>query len=183
MKPTRTIVVLFLLLGGCGSCQRGGEAPGAGESSSNLQAPVVAPGKIQVAPLQPNAGSRRIEAQGGVQATPIAPAAGAGAGEAAPPAAPAEDESNDCVVVADVNPDYGTPPLAVSFTAEAECSSGLPSYKWNFGDNSSPSTEPNPSHTYTQPGDFTASVTVTSPSGATATDEVDITVEEDDSSS
>jgi len=178
MKPTRMMIALLLLVGGCGSCQHG-ETPGGGqESTSSVKAPAVTPGKIQVAPPQANVPARPVQAQAGVQANPITPLAGGGAPSAPPP--PAEDEGSDCVVVADVNPDYGSPPLSVAFTAEAECSSGLPTYKWNFGDNSPPSSEPNPSHTYTQAGDFTASVTVTSPSGATASDEVDITVEEDD---
>ena len=38
--------------------------------------------------------------------------------------------------------------------------------------------KPNPTHTYAQPGDYTASVTITGPGGSTASDEVDITVEE-----
>jgi PKD repeat protein len=66
----------------------------------------------------------------------------------------------------------------VTFSAEAECNVGQPTYKWNFGDGSAPSSETNPSHTYAEPGDYTASVVIANPGGATASDEVDITVEE-----
>jgi hypothetical protein len=102
---------------------------------------------------------------------PAAPAAGAP--EAA---APAPAEEDDCIVIVDANPDYGPPPLAVEFTAEAECTRGQPTYKWEFGDGGT-STDTNPSHTYANAGDFTAVVTVTAGT-ATATDEIDITVEE-----
>jgi PKD repeat protein len=88
------------------------------------------------------------------------------------------ENDGDCIVVADADPDYGPPPLRVTFSAEAECNVGQPTYKWNFGDGSAPSSETNPNHTYAQPGDYTASVVITSPGGATASDEVDITVEE-----
>jgi PKD repeat protein len=86
-------------------------------------------------------------------------------------------DEDDCIVIADANPDYGPPPLEVEFTAEAECTSGEPKYKWDFGDGST-ATEINPKHTYAKAGDFTAIVTVTA-GGASATDEIDITVEED----
>jgi len=103
----------------------------------------------------------------------MAPAAGN-----APPAPGEPDNEGDCIVVADANPDYGPPPLKVDFSAEAECSGGQPTYKWDFGDGSPPNGEANPSHTYAKPGDYTASVTVSATDGATASDEIDITVEE-----
>ena len=126
-------------------------------------------GKIQVAP--PQATAMR-------QANPTAAPQG-GAAPAAPlQATPGEGEAaqEDCAVVVDVNPDFGPPPLAVAFTAEAECGQGV-TYKWDFGDGSEPSTEPNPTHTYTKDGDYTASVTVSGPNGATASDDIDIFVE------
>jgi PKD repeat protein len=100
--------------------------------------------------------------------------AGAPAGGAGTAGAP----SDDCVVVVDVNPDFGPPPLTVAFTAEAECGQGA-TYKWDFGDGSPPSTEAHPSHTYAKDGDYTASVTVTAANGGTASDEIDIFVEEE----
>lgn len=115
---------------------------------------------------------------------PAAQAPEAGKGQApAPPAAQeaneVPEEDGDCIVVCDANPDYGPPPLAVELTAEAECTSGQPTYKWDFGDGSPPSTEVNPKHTYTKVGDYVATVTVTGPSGSTSSDEIDITVEEE----
>ena len=82
-------------------------------------------------------------------------------------------------MIGEASPDYGAPPLQVEFSAEAECSSGQPTYKWDFGDGSAPSNDPNATHTYTKAGEFTAVVTVTGPDGSTSTDEIDITVEED----
>jgi PKD repeat protein len=77
-----------------------------------------------------------------------------------------------------VNPDFGPPPLAAAFTAEAECGPN-PTYKWDFGDGSPASAEANPTHTYGKDGDYTASVTVTGANGATSSDEIDIFVEQD----
>jgi len=58
------------------------------------------------------------------------------------------------------SPGIGYIPLTVNFTGSA--SGGVPpySYSWTFGDGGS-STSQNPSHTYTQAGDFTATLTVT----------------------
>jgi len=183
MSPTtRTFVVMALLLSGCGSCERGSEAPTAapaapGNKPPAAEAPIVAPGKIQVTPLQPNAPGReavppKAPVEGGIAPTPMLPAEGGAAAQ------PEEANEGDCIVVADAQPDYGPPPLAVAFSSEAECSAGQPTYKWDFGDGSPPSSEANPSHTYSKPGDFTASVTITGPGGTTASDEIDITVEE-----
>jgi hypothetical protein len=175
MKLTPALVVMCVLSGGCGSCQHGAEtAP----PSAPAAAPAVkAPGKIQVAPaprvtgqLPSAAPLPTVGSEAAVRDTPAAPA---GVAE------PAENEG-DCIVVADADPDYGPPPLTVTFSAEAECNVGQPKYKWEFGDGSPPSSETNPTHTYAQAGDYTASVVITSPGGATASDEVDITVEEDE---
>jgi|GEM_PF-647415 len=52
----------------------------------------------------------------------------------------------------------GTAPLTVRFT---DRSAGNPSsYLWDFGDDEGASTEPNPSHTYTEVGTFEVSLTV-----------------------
>jgi len=178
---TRTFVVMALLLSGCGSCERSSEAPSSapapGSNPPAAEAPIVAPGKLQATPLQPNvagpeAAPPKAPVESGIVPTPMMPAEG-NAG-----APPEEGNEGDCIVVADAQPDYGPPPLAVAFSSEAECSAGQPTYKWDFGDGSPPSTEPNPSHTYAKAGDFTASVTITGPGGATASDEIDITVEE-----
>lgn len=84
----------------------------------------------------------------------------------------------DCVVLIDADPDFGPPPLSVSFTSEVECTGGNVQYKWDFGDGST-STEPNPVHTYTKVGEYTATLTVTA-GAVSASDEIDITVEEEE---
>lgn len=176
MNISRAVLVFVLFLSGCSSCNRGEERAGAGggAAAKPAQPAAATPGKIQVAP--PQAATVR-------QPNAPAPPGGSAAPPAATPEAaqqPAEGAAahDDCVVVADVNPDFGPPPLAVAFTAEAECGQGA-TYKWDFGDGSPPSSEPNPAHTYTKDGDYTASVTVTGANGATASDDIDIFVEED----
>lgn len=180
MNASRAILATCLLLiSGCSSCTGPKEEGAAGSAAGGATpkpaqaAAVATPGKIQVAP--PQAAAVR---------QPNAPAAAAGEPAQAPPPAAQQPpagttaERDDCVVVADVNPDFGPPPLSVAFTAEAECGQGA-TYKWDFGDGSPPSTEPNPTHTYTKDGDYTASVTVSGPDGATASDDIDIFVEQD----
>src|ERR1700687_3338901 len=176
MKAARTLLVMFLFLSGCGGCQRD-EAPSAGKPANAPAAAggapdraLATPGKIQVAPVQPTVATREAPAERSGAAPPAAPPA--------PPVAgvPEAHDEGDCIVIGDANPDYGPPPLAVGFSAEAECSAGQPTYKWDFGDGSPPINEANPSHTYTKAGDYTASVTGMA-AGATATDEIDITVE------
>jgi hypothetical protein len=179
MNANRVLIAILLFLAGCGGCQRDDQsptgAPGSEKAPAAANAAAESSGKIQVAPLQPTMAGHEAAAP-----RPPAPAAPPAAGEpGSAPAQPEAEDDNDCIVVADANPDYGPPPLAVAFSAEAECSAGQPTYKWDFGDNSPPSTEANPAHTYPKPGDYTATVAVTGPNGATASDEIDITVEED----
>jgi PKD repeat protein len=177
MNINRAVLAMVLFLSGCSSCNRGEEphAAGSGAAAKPAQPAAATPGKIQVVPpqaatvRQPNAAAAP---QGGAEAPPpTPPQAAQQPGQGAAP-------NDDCAVVADVNPDFGPPPLAVAFTAEAECGQGV-TYKWDFGDGSAPSTEANPTHTYTKDGDYTASVTVSGPNGATASDDIDIFVEED----
>src|SRR6266545_2224190 len=64
-----------------------------------------------------------------------------------------------------------------AFSAPAVCegaatvfsnpSTGAASYSWNFGDQSSPSTDTNPSHTYAAAGTYTVTLTATSAAGCT----------------
>jgi len=171
MNINRAVLAMVLFLSGCSSCNHGGE-PGTaagGAAAKPAQPAAATPGKIQVAPPQATAVR---------QANPPAAPQGGAAPAAPPQATPGEGEAaqEDCAVVVDVNPDFGPPPLAVAFTAEAECGQGV-TYKWDFGDGSEPSSEPNPSHTYTKDGDYTASVTVSGANGATASDDIDIFVE------
>jgi PKD repeat protein len=72
----------------------------------------------------------------------------------------------------------GPAPLRVQFDAVGNDPDGSESnllYTWDFGDGGT-SLAQNPSHTYLQPGTFTAKVTVRDGSGATATDTVQVTV-------
>jgi len=66
-------------------------------------------------------------------------------------------------------PTSGQVPLNVSFTGLA--SGGTPpySYSWNFGDGSATSTAQNPAHTYSNPGTYTAKLTVTDSSSPAQT--------------
>jgi len=57
--------------------------------------------------------------------------------------------------------------------------SGGVSYEWDFGDGSPKSTETSPSHTYAEPGVYTASLTVTYADGETATETTSVFVGND----
>jgi PKD repeat protein len=75
--------------------------------------------------------------------------------------------------VAVVNADHtdGALPLTVKFSSVGsntpEPSESI-TYSWNFGDGTDASTDPNPSHTYTKAGVYTAVLTVTSSAGKVA---------------
>ena len=61
-------------------------------------------------------------------------------------------------------PTTGTAPLPVSFT---DTSTGAPtSWSWTFGDGGSATTQ-NPTHTYAEPGTYTARLTATNSAGST----------------
>ena len=73
----------------------------------------------------------------------------------------------------------GQAPLTVSFSSEGttDKDSDLAelTYRWDFGDGAT-STEPHPTHTYTENGSYSATVTVTDPTGKTGTASVPVTV-------
>ncbi|MEL7271435.1 MAG: PKD domain-containing protein [Bacteroidota bacterium] len=80
------------------------------------------------------------------------------------------------VAVANATPENGNAPLEVSFNGSNSTDDiSIVSYEWNFGDSNTASIA-NPIHTYTEPGDYTAVLTVTDNEGAQDTDEVLITV-------
>ncbi len=68
---------------------------------------------------------------------------------------------NPLAASASANPTSGQTPLAVNFTGTATGGTPAYHYSWNFGDGSATSTTQNPSHTYSNAGTFTATLTVT----------------------
>lgn len=58
---------------------------------------------------------------------------------------------------------------STNFVNNATIYSGAMTYSWDFGDLSSNSTLPNPSHLYAQPGEYQAILTITSDSGCVRT--------------
>ncbi|MDA0172464.1 PKD domain-containing protein [Solirubrobacter taibaiensis] len=73
----------------------------------------------------------------------------------------------------------GAGPLAVKFTATGTDPDGPSAqllYKWEFGDGTAASFDPNPTHVYNAPGEYTARVTVSDAAGATASKSITITV-------
>ena len=93
---------------------------------------------------------------------------------------PQEDEAppaNEApVAMADATPLSGNAPLEVSFSGDGSSDdNGISDYSWDFGDGGS-SSAVNPSHTFTELGEYTVSLTVTDEAGLTDSDTVTITV-------
>jgi len=182
MRADRLLLALCILFGGCGGCHPD-SGTGTGSSPVGQEAerpdglpPQITPGRIQAGGLRPPVAGG-VGSERGAEQAPGAPVPDSESAGGRPPRP--KGPEGDCIVVIDANPDYGPPPLAVAFSAEAECSAGQPMFAWSFGDGAAKSTDVNPSHTYTKAGDYTATVTVTGPDGTTATDEIDITVEDE----
>ena len=77
----------------------------------------------------------------------------------------------------DADPDIGRAPLTVQFSAVLGRQAAGPfSYQWDFGDGSQ-DTSNAVSHTYTEPGAYTATLTVTSEDGQSGTRDVVIQVD------
>jgi PKD repeat protein len=79
---------------------------------------------------------------------------------------------------ASATPNSGQSPLTVAFSSagSTDPDGTIASYSWNFGDGSPLSTAANPSHTYSTPGVFSATLTVTDNEGATGSKSVTVTV-------
>ena len=81
------------------------------------------------------------------------------------------------VAVATGTPINGDAPLNVNFDGSGSTDDGsITAYVWDFGDGSPVSNQTNPAHTYTVPGNYTATLTVTDNTGQTSTDTVAIAV-------
>jgi len=79
-------------------------------------------------------------------------------------------------VDATADPKTGQAPLPVAFSANGSDAEGAAlTYAWDFGDGGT-SLRQNPDHTYSEPGTYTAKVTVKDPKGATGTATVEIVV-------
>jgi hypothetical protein len=50
--------------------------------------------------------------------------------------------------------------MAMTFKADTGCATGPLTYRWDFGDGSSPSSEPDPTHAYAAGGSYVATVEV-----------------------
>jgi PKD repeat protein len=73
-------------------------------------------------------------------------------------------------------PRSGTAPLTVEFSSDARDPEGAQlKYAWSFGDGGTADT-PTAKHVYTQPGAYTATLTVTDPDGASSTATVEVVV-------
>src|SRR5215213_3726413 len=73
--------------------------------------------------------------------------------------------------------DHGAP-ATFSFDANASGGTGPYTVNWNFGDDSEESDEQSVVHTFTEAGNYTVTLTVTDSEDQTATDTLEITVEE-----
>ena len=92
-----------------------------------------------------------------------------------------EDGNQAPVVNATSDPASGQAPLQVSFSAQATDPDGPASeliYLWDFDDGGANAFGRNASHTYMEPGTYTATVTVTDGDGAFGTAEVEVVVED-----
>ncbi|HEX4668063.1 MAG TPA: PKD domain-containing protein [Chthoniobacterales bacterium] len=74
------------------------------------------------------------------------------------------------VAVATATPDSGNIPLSVNFSSagSTDLDGSIASYFWDFGDGAT-STSANPQHTYTAPGEYVATLTVTDNLGVSTT--------------
>ncbi|HKV39214.1 MAG TPA: PKD domain-containing protein, partial [Blastocatellia bacterium] len=91
------------------------------------------------------------------------------------PASSSQDEPP--VAVLRAAPQTGTAPLAVTFdgSGSSDADGQITTYEWNFGDGAdSKGTPSSLSHTYSNPGSYTATLTVTDSTGLTASTTVSI---------
>jgi PKD repeat protein len=91
---------------------------------------------------------------------------------------PAGNGNQPPTAIATATPSSGTAPLAVAFdgTKSKDPDGTITAFAWTFGDGSSASSS-TVNHTYTQPGTFNATLTVTDNGGAQSTARTTITVQ------
>jgi len=89
------------------------------------------------------------------------------------------------VAVVTATPTSGTGPLSVSFTGsgsyDPDPDGSIASHAWTFGDGASSSAQ-DPSHTYSAPGTYTATLTVTDDRGGIDAASIEIVVNQDQAS-
>ncbi|MGH2824950.1 MAG: ThuA domain-containing protein [Thermoleophilaceae bacterium] len=78
-------------------------------------------------------------------------------------------------VTASATPTRGNAPLAVEFSGSSTYGDGEATYAWDFGDGAS-AEGLNATHTYTEPGTYTATLTATDTAGGTSSDSAEIEV-------
>src|SRR5829696_8343611 len=76
------------------------------------------------------------------------------------------------------NTTSGNAPATISFAANASGGTGPYTVNWNFGDDSEESEEESVVHTFTEAGNYTVTLTATDSTGETATDTLEVAVEE-----
>jgi hypothetical protein len=67
-------------------------------------------------------------------------------------------------------------PISLSSAGSFDPDGSIVSYYWTFGDNTRPSISPNPTHTYTTAGTYTATLKVKDNKGASKSDTAVVTV-------
>jgi PKD repeat protein len=95
-----------------------------------------------------------------------------------PPAAqaPADGQVQPLVAWIEAEPEEGPAPLEVKFTAKLKGGTPPITVEWHFGDESQPTAEPNPVHTYAQPGTYTVDLFANDAGGDDDDDDYDIEV-------
>jgi PKD repeat protein len=158
------VVIPLLFLAGCASsCDH---------HHDEESAPAAGAAKVVAAPTTLAPRSHELIEKGNIRITPLR-------AFAVTPRAQTQEQGADTLSIsASGDPDSGGVPLTVNFTAAVQGAPPDLRYRWDFGDNSPPATQPTTQHTYRSPGDFTATLTVTGPDGE-ETDDVFIQVSEE----
>jgi PKD repeat protein len=92
-------------------------------------------------------------------------------------AAESDTEDQQVSITLNADPDSGGAPLTVNLEAEVDGPSGV-RYTWDFGDDTSAAGQLKVQHTYQNPGEYTATFTVTG-QGIQESDDVSINVAEE----